>query len=176
MLLLECVREFSGPACVIVKHANPCGVAEASSAFEAYDLAFKTDPTSAFDKETATKISEIFTEVIIAPSISEDAKIILASKKNLRVLITGGLADPNLPGIMMKSVSGGFLAQTKDNIIIEERELKIASSRKPSEQEMSDLLFAFKVAKHVKSNAIVYAKGGATVGIGAGQMNRLGLI
>jgi phosphoribosylaminoimidazolecarboxamide formyltransferase/IMP cyclohydrolase len=182
----ELVSEFDDKkdfAVAIIKHANPCGVATGSSLIEAYSKALNCDSVSAFggiialnkglDKETATKISEIFTEVIIAPSISEDAKIILASKKNLRVLITGGLADPNLPGIMMKSVSGGFLAQTKDNIIIEERELKIASSRKPSEQEMSDLLFAFKVAKHVKSNAIVYAKNGATVGVGAGQMNRL---
>ena len=182
----ELVSEFDDKkdfAVAIIKHANPCGVATGSSLIEAYSKALNCDSVSAFggiialnkglDKETAKKISEIFTEVIIAPSISEDAKIILASKKNLRVLITGGLADPNLPGIMMKSVSGGFLAQTKDNIIIEERELKIASSRKPSEQEMSDLLFAFKVAKHVKSNAIVYAKNGATVGIGAGQMNRL---
>ena len=150
---------------------------------EAYSKALRCDSVSAFggiialnkklDGATAEKISEIFTEVIIAPEISEEAKAVLANKKNLRVLITGGLADPNLPGVVMRSVSGGFLAQTKDNIIVDKNNLKVVSSRQPSEQEMQDLLFAFKVAKHVKSNAIVYVKDGATVGIGAGQMNRL---
>ena len=182
----ELVSEFDPDqnfAAAIIKHANPCGVATGRNLLEAYSKALRCDSVSAFggiialnkklDGVTAEKISEIFTEVIIAPEISEEAKSILAAKKNLRVLTTGGLADPSLPGVMMRSVSGGFLAQTKDNIIIDKDNLKVVSSRQPSEQEMQDLLFAFKVAKHVKSNAIVYAKEGATVGIGAGQMNRL---
>ena len=125
------------------------------------------------DEETAKEISEIFTEVIITPAISSEAKKILSSKKNLRVLTTGGLADPSQSGVMIKSVAGGFLAQTKDNIIINKESLKVVTKRQPSDQEIADLLFAFKVTKHVKSNAIVYAKDGSTVGIGAGQMNRL---
>ena len=143
----------------------------------------KCDSVSAFggiialnkelDSETAKEISKIFTEVIIAPSISDEAKNILSSKKNLRVLITGGLADPEKCGVMIKSVAGGFLTQTKDNITVDKENLKVVTKRQPSEQELDDLLFAFKVAKHVKSNAIVYAKDGSTVGIGAGQMNRL---
>jgi phosphoribosylaminoimidazolecarboxamide formyltransferase/IMP cyclohydrolase len=182
----ELVSEFDPDqnfAAAIIKHANPCGVATGRNLLEAYSKALRCDSVSAFggiialnkklDGVTAEKISEIFTEVIIAPEISEEAKSILAAKKNLRVLTTGGLADPSLPGVVMRSVSGGFLAQTKDNIIIDKDNLKVVSSRQPSEQEMQDLLFAFKVAKHVKSNAIVYAKEGATVGIGAGQMNRL---
>mgnify|MGYP001212401457 CR=1 FL=1 len=182
----ELVSEFDPEedfAAAIIKHANPCGVAKGENLLEAYTKALRCDSVSAFggiialnkklDETTAKKISEIFTEVIIAPDITEEAKTILAGKKNLRVLITGGLADPNLPGVVMRSVSGGFLAQTKDNIIIDKDNLKVVSTRQPSEQEMEDLLFAFKVAKHVKSNAIVYVKDGATVGIGAGQMNRL---
>jgi|TARA_B100001059_G_scaffold132484_1_gene132589 phosphoribosylaminoimidazolecarboxamide formyltransferase/IMP cyclohydrolase len=182
----ELVSEFNPDedfAAAIIKHANPCGVATGKTLLEAYSKALRCDSVSAFggiialnkklDGATAEKISEIFTEVIIAPEISEEAKAVLANKKNLRVLITGGLADPNLPGVVMRSVSGGFLAQTKDNIIVDKNNLKVVSSRQPSEQEMQDLLFAFKVAKHVKSNAIVYVKDGATVGIGAGQMNRL---
>ena len=182
----ELVSEFDPEedfAAAIIKHANPCGVAKGENLLEAYTKALRCDSVSAFggiialnkklDETTAKKISEIFTEVIIAPDITEEAKTILAAKKNLRVLITGGLADPNLPGVVMRSVSGGFLAQTKDNIIIDKDNLKVVSTRQPSEQEMEDLLFAFKVAKHVKSNAIVYVKDGATVGIGAGQMNRL---
>ena len=143
----------------------------------------KCDSVSAFggiialnkelDEETAKEISEIFTEVIITPAISSEAKKILSSKKNLRVLTTGGLADPSQSGVMIKSVAGGFLAQTKDNIIINKESLKVVTKRQPSDQEIADLLFAFKVTKHVKSNAIVYAKDGSTVGIGAGQMNRL---
>ena len=149
----------------------------------AYNKALRCDSVSAFggiialnkelDSETAKEISKIFTEVIIAPSISNEAKNILSSKKNLRVLITGGLADPEKSGIMIKSIAGGFLAQTKDNITVDKENLKVVTKRQPSEQELDDLLFAFKVAKHVKSNAIVYAKDGSTVGIGAGQMNRL---
>ena len=182
----ELVSEFDPnlkPAVAIIKHANPCGVATGDSLNSAYQNALRCDSVSAFggiialnqklDGETAKEISEIFTEVIIVPSISDEAKNILSSKKNLRVLITGGLADPEKPGVMIKSVAGGFLAQTKDNIIVDKENLKVVTKRQPSEQELDDLLFAFKVAKHVKSNAIVYAKNGSTVGIGAGQMNRL---
>jgi phosphoribosylaminoimidazolecarboxamide formyltransferase/IMP cyclohydrolase len=182
----ELVSEFDPnlkPAVAIIKHANPCGVATGDSLNSAYQNALRCDSVSAFggiialnqklDGETAKEISEIFTEVIIAPSISDEAKNILSSKKNLRVLITGGLADPEKSGVMIKSVAGGFLAQTKDNIIVDKENLKVVTKRQPSEQELDDLLFAFKVAKHVKSNAIVYAKNGSTVGIGAGQMNRL---
>lgn len=182
----ELVSEFDPnlkPAVAIIKHANPCGVATGDSLNSAYQNALRCDSVSAFggiialnqklDGETAKEISEIFTEVIIAPSISDEAKNILSSKKNLRVLITGGLADPEKSGVMIKSIAGGFLAQTKDNIIVDKENLKVVTKRQPSEQELDDLLFAFKVAKHVKSNAIVYAKNGSTVGIGAGQMNRL---
>ena len=182
----ELVSEFDPnlkPAVAIIKHANPCGVATGDSLNSAYQNALRCDSVSAFggiialnqklDGETAKEISEIFTEVIIAPSISDEAKNILSSKKNLRVLVTGGLADPEKSGVMIKSVAGGFLAQTKDNIIVDKENLKVVTKRQPSEQELDDLLFAFKVAKHVKSNAIVYAKNGSTVGIGAGQMNRL---
>ena len=182
----ELVSEFDPnlkSAVAIIKHANPCGVATGDSLYSAYKKALRCDSVSAFggiialnkelDVETANEISKIFTEVIIAPSISDEAKNILSSKKNLRVLITGGLADPEKSGVMIKSVAGGFLAQTKDNIIIDKENLKVVTKRQPSEQELDDLLFAFKVAKHVKSNAIVYAKNGSTVGIGAGQMNRL---
>ncbi len=182
----ELVSEFDPSlksAVAIIKHANPCGVATGDSLNSAYKKALRCDSVSAFggiialnkelDVETAKEISKIFTEVIIAPSISDEAKNILSSKKNLRVLITGGLADPEKSGVMIKSVAGGFLAQTKDNIIIDKENLKVVTKRKPSDQELDDLLFAFKVAKHVKSNAIVYAKDGSTVGIGAGQMNRL---
>ena len=182
----ELVSEFDPnlkPAVAIIKHANPCGVATGDSLNSAYQNALRCDSVSAFggiialnqklDGETAKEISGIFTEVIIAPSISDEAKNILSSKKNLRVLITGGLADPEKSGVMIKSIAGGFLAQTKDNIIVDKENLKVVTKRQPSEQELDDLLFAFKVAKHVKSNAIVYAKNGSTVGIGAGQMNRL---
>ena len=182
----ELVSEFDPnlkSAVAIIKHANPCGVATGDSLYLAYKKALRCDSVSAFggiialnkelDVETANEISKIFTEVIIAPSISDEAKNILSSKKNLRVLITGGLADPEKSGVMIKSVAGGFLAQTKDNIIIDKENLKVVTKRQPSSRELNDLLFAFKVAKHVKSNAIVYAKDGSTVGIGAGQMNRL---
>ena len=182
----ELVSEFDPnleSAVAIIKHANPCGVATGDSLNSAYKKALRCDSVSAFggiialnkelDVETAKEISEIFTEVIISPSISDEAKNILSSKKNLRILITGGLADPEKAGISIKSVAGGFLAQTKDNIIIDKKNLKVVTKRQPSDQELDDLLFAFKVAKHVKSNAIVYAKDGSTVGIGAGQMNRL---
>ena len=182
----ELVSEFDPSlksAVAIIKHANPCGVATGDNLNSAYKKALRCDSVSAFggiialnkelDSETAKEISKIFTEVIIAPSINNEAKNILSSKKNLRVLITGGLANPEKSGVMIKSVAGGFLAQTKDNITVDKENLKVVTKRQPSEQELDDLLFAFKVAKHVKSNAIVYAKNGSTVGIGAGQMNRL---
>ena len=182
----ELVSEFDPSlksAVAIIKHANPCGVAIGDNLSSTYKKALRCDSVSAFgsiialnkelDSETAKEISKIFTEVIIAPSINDEAKNILSSKKNLRVLITGGLANPEKSDVMIKSVAGGFLAQTKDNITVDKENLKVVTKRQPSEQELDDLLFAFKVAKHVKSNAIVYAKDGSTVGIGAGQMNRL---
>ena len=182
----ELVSEFDPSlksAVAIIKHANPCGVAIGDNLSSTYKKALRCDSVSAFgsiialnkelDSETAKEISKIFTEVIIAPSINDEAKNILSSKKNLRVLITGGLANPEKSNVMIKSIAGGFLAQTKDNITVDKENLKVVTNRQPSEQELDDLLFAFRVAKHVKSNAIVYAKDGSTVGIGAGQMNRL---
>ncbi len=182
----ECVSEFDPAACaacVIVKHANPCGVATAATAIEAYQLALRCDPVSAFggivafnqpiDEATAAVVCEIFTEVIIAPGISDAAKAVFAAKKNLRILTTAGLADADQPGIAFKTVAGGFLVQSRDNGRISSTDLKIVTKRQPGKQEMADLLFAFRVAKHVKSNAIIYAKDGATVGIGAGQMSRI---
>ncbi len=182
----ECVSEFDpndSAACVIVKHANPCGVATAETALDAYRLALRCDPVSAFggivafnrpiDEATAKAVCEVFTEVIIAPGISKAAEEIFAAKKNLRLLTTEGLADPDQPGLAFKTVAGGFLAQSRDNGRVNADELKVVTKRQPTEQEMADMLFAFRVAKHVKSNAIIYAKDGATVGIGAGQMSRV---
>lgn len=182
----ECVAEFDPShlaAVVIVKHANPCGVAEAKTLGEAYDLALRCDPVSAFggiialnrtlDSAAAKKIVEIFTEVIIAPDATDDARHILASKKNLRLLLTGGVPDPRSKGLTLKTVAGGFLAQTRDNAVVDDMDLRVVTKRAPSAQELNDLKFAFRIAKHVKSNAIVYAKNGATVGIGAGQMSRI---
>ncbi|MFT8550021.1 MAG: bifunctional phosphoribosylaminoimidazolecarboxamide formyltransferase/IMP cyclohydrolase [Acetobacter okinawensis] len=179
----EAVAEFDEPAVVIVKHANPCGVAVSSALTTAWDQALRCDPVSAFggivalnrplDAATAEKISTIFTEVIVAPDAAEDAKALLARKKNLRLLLTGGLPDPTTAGTVVRSVAGGFLAQTRDNGRIAPEALKVVTKRKPTEQEMQDLIFAFRVAKHVKSNAIVYAKDRTTVGIGAGQMSRV---
>ncbi|MBR9765884.1 MAG: bifunctional phosphoribosylaminoimidazolecarboxamide formyltransferase/IMP cyclohydrolase [Rhodobacteraceae bacterium] len=182
----ELVSEFlpqNGPACAIIKHANPCGVARGQTLREAYMSAFDCDRTSAFggiialnqklDAETATEISQIFTEVIIAPGADDAAKEILAKKKNLRLLLTNGLANPVAAGLMVKQVSGGYLVQDKDNGHIDLDDLKVVTRRQPSEKEMADMLFAWKVAKHVKSNAIVYVKDGATVGVGAGQMSRV---
>lgn len=170
-------------ACVIVKHANPCGVAEGADLVEAYERALACDPVSAFggivalnrtlDAEAARKIVEIFTEVIIAPDADEEAREIVAGKKNLRLLIAGGLPDPRAPGTAIRTVAGGYLAQSRDNAVIDDLELRIVTSRGPSERELADLRFAFRVAKHVKSNAIVYAKDLATVGVGAGQMSRI---
>jgi phosphoribosylaminoimidazolecarboxamide formyltransferase/IMP cyclohydrolase len=182
----ECVAEFDpkrAPACVIVKHANPCGVAEASSMIEAYRAALACDPTSAFggivalnrplDAEAARAITEIFTEVIIAPDASEEAIAIVAAKKNLRLLLAGGLPDPRAAGTLVKSVAGGLIVQSRDNAVVDEMQLKTVTKRAPTEAELADLRFAFRVAKHVKSNTIVYAKNRATVGIGAGQMSRV---
>jgi phosphoribosylaminoimidazolecarboxamide formyltransferase/IMP cyclohydrolase len=182
----ECVAEFDPQrtaACVIVKHANPCGVAEGANLLDAYRKALACDSTSAFggivalnrplDAEAAKAITEIFTEVIIAPDASEDAIRIVAAKKNLRLLLAGGLPDPRASGVTVKTVAGGLLVQSRDNAVVDEMQLKTVTKRAPSEQELADLRFAFRVAKHVKSNTIVYAKDRATVGIGAGQMSRV---
>lgn len=182
----ECVAEFDPKrtaAVVIVKHANPCGVAEGKSLVDAYRKALACDPVSAFggivafnrvlDAESARAIVEIFTEVIIAPGASREAIGIIDAKKNLRLLLADGLPDPRERGVNYKSVAGGLLVQSRDNAVIDDAELKIVTKRKPSPAELADLKFAFRVAKHVKSNTIVYAKDGATVGIGAGQMSRV---
>lgn len=180
----ELVSEFSDkPTIAIIKHANPCGVAMADSLAAAWDAALRCDSTSAFggivamnrklDKATAEKIGAIFTEVIVAPEADEEAKAFLAAKKNLRLLVTGGMADPVASGWFVKSVAGGYLVQTRDAGRIVEADLKVVTKRAPTPQELADMLFAFRVGKHVKSNTIVYAKNGATVGIGAGQMSRV---
>jgi phosphoribosylaminoimidazolecarboxamide formyltransferase / IMP cyclohydrolase len=182
----ECVAEFDprhGPACVIVKHANPCGVAEGASLLDAYKNALACDPVSAFggivalngtlDAEAAKAITEIFTEVIIAPEATDEAIKIVAAKKNLRLLLAGGLPDPRAASLTVKSVAGGLLVQSRDNAVVDEMQLKTVTKRAPSQKELADLRFAFRVAKHVKSNTIVYAKDRATVGIGAGQMSRV---
>jgi phosphoribosylaminoimidazolecarboxamide formyltransferase / IMP cyclohydrolase len=182
----ECVAEFEPArtaACVIVKHANPCGAAEGESLLDAYRKALACDPVSAFggivavnrtlDAEAARAITEIFTEVIIAPDATEEAAAIVGAKKNLRLLLAGGLPDPRAPGLMVKSVAGGLLAQSRDNAVVDEMQIKVVTKRAPSPAELDDLRFAFRVAKHVKSNTIVYAKDRATVGIGAGQMSRV---
>ena len=179
----ECVAEFSEPTVVIVKHANPCGVASADSIAEAWDRALACDPVSAFggivalnrplDAAAAEKIAQIFTEVIVAPNADDAARAILARKKNLRLLLTGGLPDPAAAGIGIKTLAGGFLAQSRDSGRVSADALQLVTKRAPTAEEMEDLLFAFRVCKHVKSNAIIYARGGATVGIGAGQMSRV---
>jgi len=178
----EALAEFDDPAIVIVKHANPCGIAVAADLAQAWDRALLCDPVSAFggivaanrklDAAAAERITAIFTEVVIAPDADEAALAVFAKKKNLRLLLTGGLPDPAAPGMMFRSVAGGFLAQSRDAGRVTEATLKHVTKRAPTATEMADLLFAFRVCKHVKSNAIVYAKGLATVGIGAGQMNR----
>ena len=182
----ELVAEFdpkASAAVAIIKHANPCGVATAKTLREAYAKALACDPVSAFggivalnrklDAEAAREIVKIFTEVIIAPDASDEAKAIVAEKKNLRLLLAGGLPDPMAEGLAFRSLAGGFLVQSRDNGVVANGELKVVTKRKPSEEEQADLFFAFTVAKHVKSNAIVYARDGATVGIGAGQMSRV---
>jgi phosphoribosylaminoimidazolecarboxamide formyltransferase/IMP cyclohydrolase len=182
----ECVAEFDAgrtAAAAIVKHANPCGVAEGATLLDAYEKALRCDPVSAFggivalnrplDAETARKIVETFTEVVIAPAASEGALATLAAKKSLRLLLAGDLPDPRERGLTLKTVAGGFLAQERDYAVLEDMDLKVVTSRAPTDQERDDLYFAFRVAKHVRSNAVVYARGGATVGIGAGQMSRV---
>ena len=182
----ECVAEFDPhrtAAVAIVKHANPCGVAEGKTLLEAYRKALACDPISAFggivavnrplDAEAARAIVDIFTEVIIAPDASEEAIAIVGAKKNLRLLLAEGLPDPRARGLVFKSVAGGMLAQSRDNAAVDDLDLKTVTKRKPTPAEIADLKFAFRVAKHVKSNTIVYAKDGATVAIGAGQMSRI---
>ena len=182
----ECVAEFDPArtaACAIVKHANPCGVAEGGTLVEAYRKALACDRTSAFggivalnrplDAEAARAITEIFTEVIIAPDASAEAIAIVGAKKNLRLLLVGGLPDPRAAGLTAKTVAGGFLVQTRDNAVVDDMALKPVTRRAPTDAELRDLRFAFRVCKHVKSNTIVYAKDLATVGIGAGQMSRV---
>jgi phosphoribosylaminoimidazolecarboxamide formyltransferase / IMP cyclohydrolase len=182
----ECVAEFDPrrtAACVIVKHANPCGAAEGESLIEAYRKALACDPVSAFggivavnrklDAEAAQAITDIFTEVIIAPEASDEAIAIVGAKKNLRLLIAGALPDPRASGTLVKSVAGGLLVQSRDNAVVDDMTLKVVTKRAPTNAELTDLAFAFRIAKHVKSNTIVYAKDCATVGIGAGQMSRI---
>ncbi|GLP95898.1 bifunctional phosphoribosylaminoimidazolecarboxamide formyltransferase/IMP cyclohydrolase [Paraferrimonas sedimenticola] len=180
---LECVKEFDQPACVIVKHANPCGVALGNDLLEAYERAFKTDPTSAFggiiafnrelDETTAKAIVERqFVEVIIAPAVSEAAKAVVAAKANVR-LLECGYWDAQTTSLDYKRVNGGLLLQDRDQGMVSQEQLTVVSKRQPTEQEMKDLLFCWKVAKFVKSNAIVYANDGMTIGVGAGQMSRV---
>jgi phosphoribosylaminoimidazolecarboxamide formyltransferase/IMP cyclohydrolase len=181
----ELVAEFDQgrPTVAIIKHANPCGVASASSLCEAYDLALRCDPVSAFggvialnqniDAKTAERIISVFSEVVIAPGAEPAALEVFEKKKNVRVLLAGGLPDPDAMAQIIKPLAGGFLLQSRDSGRVDLNSLNVVTRRSPSERELQDLLFAFRVAKHVKSNAIVYAKNGATVGIGAGQMSRV---
>ena len=182
----ELVAEFlpeKAPAVAIIKHANPCGVATGATLLEAYKRALACDPVSAFggvialnqtlDAETAEEIIQLFTEVIIAPDVTQEAKAIVARKPNLRLLSAGGLPDPRAAGITAKTVSGGLLVQSRDNGMVEDLDLKVVTKRAPTAQELEDMKFAFKIAKHVKSNAVIYAKDGQTAGIGAGQMSRV---
>lgn len=179
----ELVSEFTdGPACAIIKHANPCGVAVGDTVSRAYERALKSDPVSAFggivalnrplDKPAAEQITGTFTEAIIAPHAHDDARAVVAKKQNVRLLLTGGMPDAGNTALTMRTLSGGLLMQSRDHTVID-ADLKVVTRRQPGEQEMADLIFAFTVCKHVKSNAIVYAKNGATVGIGAGQMSRI---
>jgi phosphoribosylaminoimidazolecarboxamide formyltransferase/IMP cyclohydrolase len=180
----ELVAEFDPavPTVAIIKHANPCGVATGASLREAYEKALVCDPVSAYggivalnqplDADAARKIVEIFTEVIIAPSASDEAIAIVGAKKNLRLLVAGSLPDPKAAGVTVKTVAGGLLVQSRDNGSVGAADLKVVTKRAPTDKEISDLLLAFKIAKHVKSNAIVYVRDGATAGVGAGQMNR----
>jgi phosphoribosylaminoimidazolecarboxamide formyltransferase/IMP cyclohydrolase len=179
----ELVSEFEAPTVAIIKHANPCGVATHASLYDAYRHALRCDPVSAFggivamnrklDAATAEEMVKVFTEVIIAPDVDDEAKAIIAAKKNLRLLTTGGMADPTAKRLSIKNIAGGYLVQDVDAGRITKADLKVVTKRAPTDKEMEDLLFAFRVAKHVKSNAIVYVKDGATVGVGAGQMSRI---
>ncbi|MFO1122274.1 MAG: bifunctional phosphoribosylaminoimidazolecarboxamide formyltransferase/IMP cyclohydrolase [Hyphomicrobiales bacterium] len=182
---LECLAEFSGgdPACVIVKHANPCGVAVAATPLEAYRAALACDPVSAFggivalnrplDAATAGEIVTLFTEVIAVPAADEAAIAVVAAKKNLRLLIVDRPIPANAAGLTVKTIGGGLLVQGRDSAVVEDMDWRVVTKRRPDPRELADLRFAFRVAKHVKSNAIVYARDGATVGIGAGQMSRV---
>ena len=178
----ECVAEFDEPAAVIVKHMNPCGVAVGENVLDAYLRAFACDTVSAFGgivalnstltAVLATELTKIFLEVIIAPDAEDDALVILSVKPNVRILLTGTMPDPAQPRVTMRSIAGGVLVQTSDASVFD-GELKTVTKRQPTEKELADMIFAFTVCKHVKSNAIVYAKDGATLGIGAGQMSRI---
>ena len=180
---LVCDLPQDEPAVAIIKHANPCGVAIGADLAEAYAKALRCDPVSAYggivaanrplDRAAAEAITGIFTEVVVAPEADEEAVAIFARKPNLRLLVTGGTADPPATSLRVRSVAGGLLAQARDNGVLRREDLRVVTRRAPDEAEFANLLFAFRVAKHVKSNAIVYAKGGATVGIGAGQMSRV---
>jgi phosphoribosylaminoimidazolecarboxamide formyltransferase/IMP cyclohydrolase len=182
---LELIAEFQGkaPACAIIKHANPCGVAQADSLEAAYAAAFACDPVSAFggiiavnqrlDAATARAITNIFTEVVIAPDADDEAIALFAARKNLRLLLTGTLPDPRRAGLALRQIGGGLLVQTRDSAAATRADCKVVTKRPPTEAEWTDMLFAWTVARHVKSNAIVYAKDGSTAGIGAGQMSRL---
>ena len=179
----ELAAEFTAPTIAIIKHANPCGVASADSLADAWEHALAADPVSAFggivasnqslDADTASGIASIFTEVVIAPDASEAAKDILAAKPNLRLLLTGSMPDPRTEAIKLKSVSGGFLAQSRDNGFITETDLQIVTSARPDAAQLADMMFAWRVVKHVKSNAIVFVKDSITAGVGAGQMSRV---
>ncbi len=183
---LEALLEFPGDkaaACVIVKHANPCGLATGATILEAYLKALRCDPISAFggiiafnrtlDGRTATEVAKLFTEVILAPAAEADARAILAAKKNLRLLLLSRMPEGTSPSRIVKSIAGGLLVQSRDTAGLDETKLRCVTKRQPTEQELHDLRFAWRVAKHVKSNAIVFARDGATVGIGAGQMSRI---
>ena len=182
---LELIAEFRDgpPACAIVKHANPCGVATGATLAQAYKAAFDCDPVSAFggiiavngtmDGATAEAIAGIFTEVVIAPDADDEAIAVFKAKKNLRLLLTGALPDPRRPGLALRQIGGGMLVQSRDNGAVSRADCQVVTRRAPTEQEWTDLLFAWTVARHVKSNPIVYAQGGSTAGIGAGQMSRL---
>ncbi len=179
----ELVAEFEEPTVAIIKHANPCGVASGSTMKDAYLKALTCDPVSAFggiialnrplDGSTAEEISKLFTEVVIAPEADEDARKIFAAKKNLRLLVTHGLPNAAEHGMTVRTISGGYLLQNRDSGRVSLADLKVVTKRQPTEQELKDMLFAFRVCKHVKSNAIIYVKNGLTVGIGAGQMSRV---
>ncbi len=179
----ELICEFKKPAVAIIKHANPCGVAENDDLNSAWEKALQTDPVSAFGgivsinreltKDLALKMKSLFLEVIIAPSVDREALKIFADKPNVRILATGSLASPEDTGLLFKSISGGMLVQSRDYKVLNNDNIKIVTKRKPTNKEIDDLLFAWKVAKHTKSNAIVYAKNLQTVGIGAGQMSRI---
>lgn len=176
-------RNGSKPTVAIIKHANPCGVATNDDFISAYRAALACDPVSAFggiialnghlDVETAKEIIKVFTEVVIAPSADDDAIAAFAKKKNLRLLIAGDLPDPSAPSLTQRNVAGGILVQGRDNGYVDPADMKVVTKRKPTDSEMADMLMAWKVAKHVKSNAIVYVKDGSTAGIGAGQMSRI---